>query len=351
MKNLLQFSPKGIYCPAGDFFIDPWQPVPRAVITHAHSDHAYAGHASYLAHYQSAEVLKLRLGNQINLQTAEYQKPVYINGVEVTLYPAGHVPGSAQIRVSYKGEIWVVSGDYKTEPDGLSTPFEPVPCHTFISESTFGMPVFEWAPQHLLMEQILNWWAQNAAGGKASVLFAYSLGKAQRLLSGLVPQIGPVLLHGAVANTTEALERNGYRFPKWERVETRNATAGYGQTLIIAPPSAQGTPWMKRFSPFESAVCSGWMAIRGFKRRSNSGHGFVVSDHADWKGLLMAIKATNAEQVLVTHGYTAPFSRYLNEIGIQSAEVKTLYGLGNGPEENNIAKETGRIESSETDDN
>lgn len=324
-KPLLEFTDCGIYCEKGKFYIDPWKPVDDAVITHAHADHAYVGHKNYLAHHLSRDVLYYRLGD-INLQTIEYGETVSKNGVEITLFPAGHVIGSAQVRLSYKGEVWVVSGDYKTEDDGVSTPFEPVRCHHFISECTFGMPVYTWKPQAEIFGDINNWWRSNKEQGIATVIAGYSLGKAQRILQNLDLDIGPVFTHGVIENTNEALRRNGVVLNPTTRITFETPKDEVRKGIILAPPSAIGTPWIRKFAPFSFGYCSGWMALRGAKRRRAADRGFVLSDHADWDGLVSAIDATGCEKVYLTHGYTASFSRYLSEIGFDAREVHTLFG-------------------------
>lgn len=324
-RSLLEFTDRGIYCSQGQFYIDPWKPVDDAIITHAHSDHAYWGHKNYLAHRLSREVLFYRLG-AINLRTVEYGETVFKNGVSVSLFPAGHVIGSAQIRIEYKGEIWVVSGDYKTEDDGISTPFIPVKCHQFISECTFGMPVYEWKPQAETFNEVNSWWAQNKADGIATVIVGYSLGKAQRILQNLDLSTGKVYTHGVIENTNEAIRRNGVALNPTERIIQSSPKDEVRQGIIIAPPSAVGSPWMRKFQPYSFGYCSGWMAIRGAKKRRAADRGLVLSDHADWKGLISAISATACEKVYLTHGYTASFSRYLREAGYDAEEVHTLYG-------------------------
>jgi putative mRNA 3-end processing factor len=324
-KPLLEFTDKGIYCARGDFYIDPWKPVDDAVITHAHADHAYFGHKNYLAHHLAREVMLYRLGD-INLHTIGYGEKVSKHGVQVSLHPAGHVIGSAQIRVEYKGEIWVVSGDYKTEDDGISTPFEAVKCHHFISECTFGMPVYTWKSQAQLFAEMNNWWQSNLQNGLATIVVGYSLGKAQRILQNLDLSIGKVFTHGVIENTNEALRRNGVILNPTEQITFESSKEEVRKGIILAPPSSVGTPWMRKFAPYSFGYCSGWMAIRGAKRRRAADRGFVLSDHADWNGLISAIDATGCESVYLTHGYTASFSRYLNEIGFDAHEVHTLYG-------------------------
>ena len=324
-KPLLEFNDRGIYCAAGNFYIDPWQPVKNAVITHAHSDHARWGSQKYLAHTLSREVLKYRLGD-IDLETVDFNQPVNLNGVQISLHPAGHIIGSAQVRVEYKGEVWVVSGDYKVEDDGISEPFEPVKCHSFISECTFGMPVYKWRPQQEIFDGMNNWWRQNVDEGKTTVLVGYSLGKAQRILQGLDLSIGSVYTHGVIENTNEALRRNGVKLKPTQKITADSNREEMRKGLIICPPSSVGTPWMRKFYPYSFGYCSGWMALRGAKRRRAADRGFVLSDHADWEGLIGAIKATECETVYLTHGYTASFSRYLTEIGYDAHEAHTIYG-------------------------
>lgn len=326
LAQLLTFTDKGIYCNAGNFYIDPWRPVDYAVITHAHSDHARPGSKHYLAHKHSEPILRLRLGHEISLQTVEYGQTWMQNGVKISLHPAGHIVGSAQVRVEYKGEIWVVSGDYKVENDGLSTPFEPVKCHHFISECTFGMPIYRWKPQAEIFDNMNAWWQENKANGKVSVVFAYSLGKAQRVLQGINPDIGSVFVHGAVWNVNKAIEENGMVLNPYTRVEAGQTKKDWEGALVIAPGSALGSPWLKKFGDYATASASGWMQVRGQKRRNALDTGFVLSDHADWPGLNEAVLATEAQKVWTTHGYTAVFSRWLNDNGIESEEVVTQFG-------------------------
>ena len=322
---MLEITPKGLYCKQGDFYIDPWLPVSHAIITHAHSDHAKWGCKQYLSHHLSEPILRLRLGVDISLQTLEYNEAIILNGVKVSLHPAGHIIGSAQIRLEYKGEIWVVSGDYKTEPDNISTPFEPVRCHTFITECTFGLPVFNWQAQNIIMEDIQIWWQKNSHEGKTSVLFGYPLGKTQRLLKNLDPLHGSILAHGAVWNVNEAFRNVGVDLPSMELITRETSSEKFNGAMILAPPSALGSSWMRKFKSVETAMVSGWMNLRGAKRRRPVDKGFVLSDHADWKGLLQAVKETGATKILATHGYKSTFAKYLTEQGYDAYEVDTLW--------------------------
>lgn len=323
---LIDFTDKGLYCSQGGFYIDPWKPVERAVITHAHSDHARWGHQSYLSHPFTRFFMRIRLGEN-DYQTLEWGETLTINGVRLSFHPAGHMIGSSQVRLEYNGEVWVVSGDYKVENDGISGAFEPLRCHTFVTESTFGLPIYNWKPQPRLFQEMQDWVRSNQQKGKASVLLAYSLGKAQRILPALAQVSNRIFAHGAIAIVQQQLREAGWDFPVVERVTNDIPKSDYREQVIIAPPSADGSPWIKRFSPYAVGVCSGWMQVRGNVRRRNADAGFAISDHADWKGLLDTIKETGAERVFVTHGFQAALSRYLNEMGLWSAEVKTEYGV------------------------
>ncbi|MDE3234820.1 MAG: ligase-associated DNA damage response exonuclease [Bacteroidota bacterium] len=334
---LIEFSDKGLFCPQGNFYIDPWKPVQKAVITHAHSDHARWGSQTYLCHHHTKPLLQLRLGDH-NYQSAEWNEPVNINGVRVSLHPAGHVIGSSQVRVEYKGEVWVVSGDYKTENDGLSGAFEPVTCHTFITESTFGLPIYNWQPQENIYKQIQEWIKRNQQENIASVLIAYSLGKAQRVLQAVEKITKNIFVHGAIWNTQEVLQKAGWNLPAIKRVTNETPKQELKNAVVIAPPSAADSSWLKKFSPYRLAICSGWMQVRGNNRRSNADAGFVLSDHADWKGLLSSIKATDASTIFITHGFQSVLARYLTEQGFEAAEVKTEYG--NDDDIENASNET-----------
>ncbi|WGW02302.1 ligase-associated DNA damage response exonuclease [Tropicibacter oceani] len=326
---LLTFTEAGIYCPRGDFYIDPWRPVDRALITHGHSDHARPGHRRYLATHAALPVMRHRLG-AITAEGIAYDAPLDINGVTVSFHPAGHIPGSAQIRVAHKGEVWVVSGDYKTTPDSLCEPFEPVRCQHFITECTFGLPVFKWAAQDSVAQEINQWWAAQAQAGGYALLGAYSLGKAQRLLRMVDPQIGPILTHGAVEATNAVLRAQGYALPDTRQVTPDMDVKALAGALVLAPPAALGSAWAKRFKGASTGFASGWMRLRGVRRRRGMDRGFVVSDHADWDGLLWAIRQTGAENIYPTHGYTDIFARHLGSLGYQARVVPTEFGGEDG---------------------
>jgi putative mRNA 3-end processing factor len=320
---LLQFNKNGIYCEQADVYIDPWRAVPKAIITHAHSDHARSGSQSYLAHHDSKSILKYRLGANISIQTLEYYQSLEINGVKISLHPAGHIIGSAQVRLEYKGEVWVVSGDYKVKKDGVTIPFEPVKCHHFITESTFGMPIYQFESAETSNIQLQEWCLNNFNNGLSSVIYGYSLGKAQRILHA-VKNLGiPIILHGAIYNTNEALGFDNSSFIRYQQDLGKQKNQAM---IILAPQSASNTAWLKKMEPCAEAICSGWMQLRGARRRSNVDAGFAMSDHADWEGLNEAVRATEAENIYVTHGYKNNFARWLTErYGLNATTVDTLY--------------------------
>jgi putative mRNA 3-end processing factor len=324
--DLIVDRPEGLYCPPGDFFIDPWLPVDRAVITHGHSDHARSGNAHYLTVASGAAILRKRLGASIRLQTLSYGQTINHHGVTLSLHPAGHVLGSAQVRLEHEGEVWVASGDYKIVDDGTCAPYEPVRCHSFITESTFGLPIYRWPAPSQLLGDINTWWTSNAAQGRTSVLFCYAFGKAQRILYGLDPSIGPILTHGAVEPLNQIYREHGVNLPSTRYVGSSTDPSQLTRSIILAPPSAQHTSWMKRFGDYADGFASGWMQLRGTRRRRGVDRGFVLSDHADWAGLQSAIKATGAHRVFVTHGQINVMVRWLREQGLDASGFATEYG-------------------------
>ncbi len=337
MQDLVVQRKEGLYCPPGDFYIDPWRAVDRAVITHAHADHARTGHAHYLAAAPAQGVLRQRLG-PITLQTLDYGVRINHHGVTVSLHPAGHVLGSAQVRLEHGGHVWVASGDYKLTAlggtqDPTCEPFEPVRCDTFITESTFGLPIYRWRPDGEIFADINAWWQANAQAGRASVLMCYSFGKAQRVLAGVDASIGPVVVHAAVQPLNAAYRAAGVALPDTKLLTEVADKADLKRALVLCPPSAASGPWLKNFgdashapSNASIAFASGWMQLRGARRRGGYDRGFVLSDHADWPGLMTAIAATGAPRVIVTHGSVPVMVRYLSERGLQAGAFETEYG-------------------------
>ena len=320
---LLQFTPKGIYCEQADVYLDPWRPVDKAIISHGHADHSRWGHQKYIPHHKNVPIVQHRLGD-VNISGKDWGETFSLNNVKFSLHPAGHIVGSSQIRVEHKGEVWVFTGDYKIEDDGLTTPFELVKCHTFITECTFGLPAFQWRPQQEVFNDINQWWAQNKSEGKTSVLFGYSLGKAQRLLKHLDTSIGKIYTHGAVENVTEVL-RPLVDLPPTHLITKDTKKDELLGNIVVAPPSAHGSTWIRKMVPYVTATASGWMAFRGARRRRAIDKGFVLSDHCDWNGLLQTVEATGAEKIICTHGYTDIFSKYLQELRYDARTEATQY--------------------------
>jgi putative mRNA 3-end processing factor len=324
--QLLEVTDSGLYCAGGDFYVDPWRRVERAVITHAHADHARSGCGRYLCAAPGKTVLRTRMGGNAAIDTLRYGDPTTINGVRVSLHPAGHVLGSAQVRIEHRGETWVVTGDYKLQADPTCAGFEPVSCDVFITESTFGLPVYRWPAPPIVAAEINAWWRANRDAGRTSVILAYALGKAQRLAAMVDPEIGPIVAHGAVMKLVEAYRASGVKLPPIDRVPPRARRVGNGRALVIAPPSVLGGSWLKLFGESSLAVASGWMTVRGIRRRRGVEKGFVVSDHADFPGLLAAVEASRARRVLVTHGFADVLARYLRETkGLDAAPLATRF--------------------------
>ncbi|TVR77495.1 MAG: ligase-associated DNA damage response exonuclease [Chitinophagaceae bacterium] len=323
VKSFIELRKNGLYCLPGDFYIDPWKPVKNALITHAHADHSRWGNKFYLAHKDSIPFMKHRLGSDIHTEAALYNKPIFINGVKCTFHPAGHVIGSAMISLEWKGFKVLVSGDYKIEDDGFTIPCEIVKSDVFISESTFGLPVFQWEQQKTVFQEIENWWTKNMNEKVHSVLYAYSLGKAQRLLAGINLSLGDVWVHPAIAKINECIEKTPWK--KSDVITLDRDSKPEKAALIIAPPAVNESNWLNKLKPFETAMASGWMTFNGAKRRISVDRGFVISDHADWKGLNYAVESTAAEKVFLTHGYSSIFAKWLRDKGYDAFELDTLF--------------------------
>jgi len=332
MEDLLVPSHEGVHCPAGGFHIDPWRPVERAILTHAHSDHARAGSKAYLCAESCAPVAAERVGRDARIETLRYGETLEMGGVRISLHPAGHVLGSAQVRIERAGRVWVASGDYKLDPDPTCAPFESVRCDAFLTESTFGLPVYRWDPA-AEFERMNRWWRANRDEGRTSVVYAYALGKAQRVLASVDASIGPILVHGAVARMVSVYRTAGVVLPDVLPANEENAKLHRGKALVVAPPGAGGTPWLRKFGPVSQSMASGWMRVRGQRRRRGLDAGFVLSDHADWPGLTQAIDASGAERVLVTHGATDPLVRWLVERGRDARAWRTEWADAEGAHE------------------
>jgi putative mRNA 3-end processing factor len=324
--SLVTVTANGLYCPPGNFHIDPWQPVETAVITHAHADHLRLGSRSYILARPGLGIARQRLAEEPGMTPLDYGSRLALGDTTVSLHPAGHILGSAQIRIEYAGRVWVVSGDYKRQPDPTCAAFEPLECDTFISEASFALPIYRWPSTAQVIEEIFRWWRANRDKGLASVLFCYALGKAQRVLAELRAFTDdPVYVHGAVASLVDVYRNSGIEMLPTLLVGAERKT-DYRGALILAPPSAVASPWMRRFGEHSTGFCSGWMRIRGDRRRRGYDRGFVLSDHADWPALIDTCRAAKAHQVLLTHGYSDGLSRYLNEQNIEARALQTPFG-------------------------
>lgn len=325
LDELIRETPQGLYCEVGDFHVDPWLPVPRAVVTHAHADHARPGCERYLTAEEGVLVLRKRVGEGSVIDSLRYGETRNFNGASLSLHPAGHVLGSAQVRIEHQGRVCVVSGDYKTDADPTCREFEPIRCHDFVTESTFGLPIYRWPKQEEIWRGINDWWRSNAEEGRASIVFAYALGKAQRVLAGVDAGIGPIFCHGAVEILNAAYRESGVSLPPAMHAGAAAKNQDWSRALILAPPLAMGSVWLRKFGDASSALVSGWMLLRGARRRRAVERGFPLSDHADWPGLQSAIQATSAERVFVTHGQVGAMVRWLTEQGIPAFPLRTEF--------------------------
>ena len=315
---------EGLYCPAGGFYIDPWGAVDRALITHAHGDHARIGSRAYLCADPSQPLLQRRLGSEATIESLPYGTPLTLGDVTVSFHPAGHILGAAQIRIAGAEGVWVVTGDYKRAADPTCAPFEPIPCDMFVTESTFGLPIYRWDPTAVVIDEIAHWWEDNA--GRTSVLFCYSLGKVQRILAELVRVTDRrVFVHGMMLSMIEAYREAGIRMlPVASATDQPKGTKFAGE-LVLAPLSARGTPWMRRLGEHSDAFASGLMRVRGVRRQRAFDRGFVLSDHADWPALLQTIAEAGCGRVLATHGFAEPLARHLQEQGLEAGVVRTAW--------------------------
>jgi putative mRNA 3-end processing factor len=333
---VLTETPSGLFCEAGGFHIDPWGPVERAVITHAHGDHARPGNASYLCAEACAPLLRRRFGPDTRIETLPYGEPVSIGSIGLSFHPAGHVLGSAQIRIAGPDGVWVITGDYKRAPDPTCAAFEPLRCDVLITESTFGLPIYRWDPTSTVIADIMEWWRRNGEAGRTSVVFCYTIGKAQRLLAELARVTDrPVLVHGMMAGMIDVYRTAGISMLPVRVVTERPRGTSFAGELVLAPLSARGTPWMRRLGDLSDAFASGLMRVRGVRRQRAYDRGFVLSDHADWPALLATIAETGAPRVLTTHGHAAPLARHLAESGLEAGVIRTAWEgeMGEGEQE------------------
>lgn len=321
-KIPLRVTKKGLHCPPGDFFIDAWNPVPICIVTHAHGDHAYPGHRLYIAIEETLKFLRHRFGQNLPTKTLQYGEKIKMGGCWISLHPAGHVLGSAQVRIEDAQGVTVISGDYKRAADSSCVPFEVLKCDVFVTESTFALPIYQWLSSELIGEQITKWWLDNASQGHPSVLFCYPLGKSQRIMSLLLGHQKKIYVHGSIFPFAKIYEEMGIALAPFSEWSEESA---FSEDLILAPPSAAGTPWMRRFPASKTALASGWMQVRGMRRRQALDRGFVLSDHADWQALLRTIEETEAKIILTTHGNSATLARFLREQ--KNLDARELKGL------------------------
>jgi putative mRNA 3-end processing factor len=336
--DLLHLDENGLYCPAGDFHVDPWRRVRRAVITHGHGDHARPNMGHYWTAESGVPILRKRLGMYAPVEGVPYGEPMDFDGVRVSLHPAGHILGSAQVRIEHEGRVWVVSGDFKRDDDPTCAPFEVVPCDVFVTEATFAYPVYRWPPASEVAGEIHAWWQECREAGRPAVLFSYALGKAQRLLAELAAYTDePVLLHGAMVDLVRIYREAGVHMIPTLPASDFSPKRDFGGHLVLAPPSAAGSKWLRRFRNASTGFASGWMQIRGNRRRRGYDRGFVLSDHADWPSLVRTVEDCGAKRVLATHGNTDALVAHLRERGIVAEPLATPYG---DEEETGVAEAT-----------
>jgi putative mRNA 3-end processing factor len=323
---MLVESPLGLYCPDGDFHVDPWGGVERAIITHAHGDHARLGSRAYLCSEPCAPLLRRRFGPDATIDAIRYGQSVTMGSTRVSLHPAGHILGSAQVRIEGAAGVWVVAGDYKRADDPTCAPFDVVPCDTFVTESTFGLPIYRWDPTAAVIADLVNWWQTNGERGLTSIVFCYTIGKAQRLLAELAPLTGtPVLVHGMMMPMIQAYRDAGVVMAQTQTLVERPRGTSLAGELVLAPLSARGTSWMRRLGALSDAFASGLMRVRGVRRQRAYDRGFVISDHADWPALLNTIAETGASRVIATHGHAEPCARFLREQGMDATVMRTAW--------------------------
>ncbi len=322
--DLVRVEKAGMYCAEGDFYIDPWGPVKNAVITHAHSDHSRMGSENYFASEKSLLIIKHRLGADIKITGKKYGEKFKLGNTTVSFHPAGHILGSSQVRIEAAGQVWVASGDYKRTYDPSCDSFEVVPCDVFISEATFALPLYHWETGKKTAERIYDWWQSDLT--RPSMVFCYALGKAQRILAELQNFTdNTIYLHGSMERLTEIYRQQHIKMLPSQLVTEVSKDYNFNGDLILAPPSAHRSPWMKRFAEPQTAFASGWMQVRGARRRRGYEKGFVLSDHADWNELNQTIEECQAKTIFLTHGKTETLDRYLTEKGFKVRTFKTQF--------------------------
>lgn len=322
--DFLVLKEAGLYCKPGDFYVDPWRPVQNAVITHGHADHARYGMQAYTATLATAAIMKKRIGKDIPVEAKDYHEVFKIGDVKCYFIPAGHILGSAQLVIEYRGQRAIITGDYKLSPDDTVDAFEHIQCDLLVTESTFALPCFKWPSQASVFKEIHSFWQANQEKGLHSVLYAYSLGKAQRILAGLNTQQGPIAVHGAVDEMNQIYQSFGKLDVLPPRLTLETLASWERPGLVIAPPSTAGSAWLKKLKKYREAYVSGWMQIKGQTRRKNM-RGFILSDHVDWPQLNETVLKSKAKEVWVTHGFSDIYAKYLNEQGITAKALNYQY--------------------------
>ena len=328
--DLLELRPEGLYCPPADVYIDPHRPVPKAVVTHGHSDHCRAGHKALLATPETCAIARARLGAQAfgSVQPLPYGAPLTLGAAVLRLVPSGHVLGAAQAVIEAGGRRAVVSGDYKRAADPTCAPFEPVPCDLFVTEATFGLPVFRHPPVESQVAKLLASIA--AQPGRCHAVGAYSLGKAQRLIAELrrAGHDAPIFIHGALEGMCAIYADHGVDLGKLEKALLEEK-ARFPGALIIAPPSALADRWARRLPDPVICAASGWMRVRQRAKQGGVELPLVISDHADWDGLCTTIREVQAEHVWVTHGAEEALCHWCADQGIDARPL-SVAGRGDG---------------------
>ena len=317
--DLLRPDAGGLYCEAGDFWIDPLQPVGRAIVTHAHADHARAGSGDYHTASDNLPILAARIGEGAPHHGHEWGRPFELGDTRVTLFPAGHIFGSSWVRIESDAGTWGVSGDFKRAADPTCPPFHPEPVDVWLTECTFGLPVYRWPAPEQVIDEILQWWRDCRKANRPAVLFCYALGKAQCILAELAGRTDEaVWLHGAMRPLVDAYREAGVAMLPTRLVSEAEKAEKFAGQLVLAPPSAAGSTWMRRFPGHSAGFVSGWMRIRGNRRRRGYDRGFVMSDHADWPALVDTVADMKASRVITIHGNGEALAGYLGARGLQT---------------------------------
>ena len=310
--DLIKYTSSGLYCELADLWIDPNKPVKRAIITHAHMDHFTFGCEEYISTYETAIILKERIGKGINIKTYDFCEDFKINGINFSLHPSGHILGSSQIKLTLADEKWLITGDFKRQRDETCKEYEKVKTDFIISESTFGLPIFKWDEPQNTATDITKW--VNSSQEKTSILFCYSLGKAQRLLNEISKTNfkNKIYTHSTIHKMNNCYKKLGVEVIDTRKFDQKKNNEDLKGSLILLPPSLNKNSFIKNFKEIQTGFASGWMSIRARRKRSGYDKGFAISDHADWEAILNTIKESKAKNVFFHHGDSEALNRYLN---------------------------------------